>query len=130
MASGDKILTADGKESVLVSDNPFQEERGEPILIYNACDTNMLTDKGRTNQQAAVTCNITDFTGTLSENRSSGGKFDHYRFTAPAKLVDSGLLCHSCDSRLFVYADNYYELELSDEVGAKRYSVRLYELPQ
>src|SRR5687767_4237700 len=68
-AGNTKITTPEGKESVLVSDNPFPSERKEPILVYNACDTNMLTDEGRTNQQATVICNINDITGTLPDNR-------------------------------------------------------------
>jgi hypothetical protein len=130
IAAGNKVTTPDGKTSVLVSDNPFETEQREPLLVYNACDTELLTDEGQTNQQARVTCNTSDITGTLPENKDASTRLDYYRFSAPSKLVNSGLLYFNCDSRLFVYADNYYEIELEDEAGAKRYPVRLYELPQ
>ena len=127
-AGNTKITTPDGRDSVLVSDNPFEAEKADPIQVYHNCAAEMMTDKGRPSQQAFLKC--WDDGVTWTQLRQPTVKpIATFHFNAPDKLVDTGMMCWACRSAVYVYEDNSYELAFPDQVNEKRYPATLYQLP-
>lgn len=100
-----------------------------PIATYNNCATDMLTDKGRPMQNAKVTCYPDEVKWSMLD-RPLTGSIASFHFAAPNQLVDSGLTCFACKSKVYKYGGNDFQLALFDEVGEKRYDVKLFELPK
>ena len=129
IAAGDKAMTTpEGKESVLISSNPFEAEKADPIQVYHNCAAEMMTDKGRPSQQAFLKC--WDDGVTWTQLRQPTVKpIATFHFNAPDKLVDTGMMCCACRSAVYVYENNTYELAFPDQVNEKRYPATLYQLP-
>jgi hypothetical protein len=125
------VVYSNGGVSALKELKPIDMTKSftkEPIATYNNCATEMLTDKGRPMQNAKVTCYNDNVKWSLLDRPLTG--IASFHFAAPTQLVDSGLTCFACKSKVYKYGDNDFQLGLFDEVGEKKYDVRLWELPQ
>ena len=98
----------------------------EPIAVYENCLsalTGYNTDKRYNNIRTdCYDRKLGFFEGT------SAMKLADFKFTYPSQL--GSLTTIRSDSAVYQYGENDFEIGLYDEVGEKRYSVKLWELPQ
>lgn len=87
----------------------FTQQTREPIRVYENCATILGGSK------TTVKCD------------TGPGIDPQFEFFTPDALKD--MVIWTEKSRLYQYGDNDFELVLFDQVGEKRYPVRLYELP-
>ena len=127
VAAGEMITTPEGKESVLVTDNPLQQAK-EPIAVYHNCAAQMLTHEGINTPTARVECWEDGITWT-SLDRPSERPIAYFKLFVPEKLKDTNMTCWACKVAIYQYGDNDFELAMQDEVNEKRYPTTRYELP-